>query len=125
MVHVGLHNRNIPQKVDLQNKKNKKYTLPSVQRGHSAQLALPSVKRGALGKEDSLSSARTWLSAKITAVSFRRRLTALCRALPFTECLSLDKDVFAESPALGKRGRYQEQDFAEYPTKNTRQSAKH
>jgi hypothetical protein len=31
----------------------------------------------------------------------------------------------AESPALGKCGRYREQDFAECPTKNTRQSAEH
>jgi hypothetical protein len=31
----------------------------------------------------------------------------------------------AESPALGKRDRYREQDFAECPTKSTRQSAEH
>jgi hypothetical protein len=31
----------------------------------------------------------------------------------------------AESPALGKRDCYQEHDFAECPTKNTRQSAEH
>jgi hypothetical protein len=58
--------------------------------------ALPSVERGALDKEDSWPSARTWLSAKITAVSFRRRLMPLCRALPFVECLALDKDIFTK-----------------------------
>jgi hypothetical protein len=31
----------------------------------------------------------------------------------------------AESPALGKRGRYREQDFAECPIESTRQSAEH
>jgi hypothetical protein len=115
--------------------------LPSVQGRHSAKLALPSVKRGALDKEASLSSARTRLSAKITTVSFRRQLTALCRALPFAECLALGKDVFTEcfpvprvllsvnmivtesrtlpSVALDKDF------FAKCPTKNTRQSTEH
>jgi hypothetical protein len=65
-------------------------------------------------------------SAKIIAVSCRRLLTVLCRVQLFTEC----KDFFAvylcaESLALGKHGHYREQDFAECPTKNTRQSAKH
>jgi hypothetical protein len=69
--------------------------LPSVQGRHSVKLALPSVKRGALGKEASLSSARTRLSANITAASFRRRLTALCRVLSLAEYLALGKDVFA------------------------------
>jgi hypothetical protein len=77
-------------------RKNKKCNLPSVQLRHSAKLALPSVKRGALGKEDSLLSGRTWLSAKVTAVSFRRRLTALCRELHFAECFALGKEIFAE-----------------------------
>jgi hypothetical protein len=36
------------------------------------------------------------LSAKITTVSYRRLLMALCRALPFAECLALGKDFFAE-----------------------------
>ena len=31
----------------------------------------------------------------------------------------------AESPALGKRGHYREQDFAECLTKSTRQSVEH
>jgi hypothetical protein len=96
---------------------------------------------GALGKQDSLSSARTWLSEKITAVSFTRRLTTICLAPPFAECLALGKEIFAEcipvvrvllsanavvtesrtlpSAALGKDF------FAECPTKNTRQSAEH
>jgi hypothetical protein len=77
--------------------------------------------RKALGKEDSLSSARTRLSAKITAVSFRRPLTVLCREPLFAECRALGKEIFAEctadSPTLGKRRRYREQDFAEYGTR--------
>ena len=71
--------------------------------------------RKALGKEDSLSSARTRLSAKITAVSFRRPLTVLCREPLFAECPALGKEIFpectADSPTLGKRRRYQEQNF--------------
>jgi hypothetical protein len=53
-------------------------------------------RTGALGKEDPLPSARTRLSAKIRVVSFRRRLTAICRVLPFAEYLALSKNVFAE-----------------------------
>jgi hypothetical protein len=74
-------------------------------------------------------------SAKITTVSYRRLLTALCRASLFAECLALDKVVFTEclsvsrillsvnmvvtesstlpSATLGKEG------FAECPTKDT------
>jgi hypothetical protein len=70
--------------------------LPSAQESHSANPVLPSVKREALGKEDSLPSARFRLSVKVTAVSFRRRLAALCREPPFAECLALGKDFFAE-----------------------------
>jgi hypothetical protein len=50
-------------------------------------------------------------------VSYRRSLVAHCRAPPFAECLALDKDFFAESPALGKRSRYREKDFAECGTR--------
>jgi hypothetical protein len=35
-------------------------------------------------------------SAKITTVSYRRLLTAVCRASSFAECLALDKEIFAE-----------------------------
>jgi hypothetical protein len=49
-----------------------------------------------LGKEASLPRAKTRLSAKIMAVSYRRLLMALCRAPPFVECLALGKDFFAE-----------------------------
>jgi hypothetical protein len=48
---------------------------------------------GAFGKEDSLTSARTWLSAKVTIVSSRQRLTALCREPPFAECYALGKEI--------------------------------
>jgi hypothetical protein len=60
-------------------------------------------------------------NSKITAVSFTRRLTAVCRVSSFAECLALGKEMYsyAESPALGKRHRYREQDFVECPTKNT------
>jgi hypothetical protein len=34
--------------------------------------------------------------AKLTAISYRRLLTALCRAPSFAECLVLSKDIFAE-----------------------------
>jgi hypothetical protein len=43
----------------------------------------------------SLSSANFWRSANLTAVSYRRLLTALGRAPPFAECLALGKDIFA------------------------------
>jgi hypothetical protein len=98
MVHVGLHSvGTYHKKFGWENKKN----------------TLPSVRRRTLGKEACLPSAKTRHSAKITAISFRRLLTALCRALSFAECLALGKDFCAESPALGKRGRYREQYFAE------------
>jgi hypothetical protein len=54
------------------------------------------VRRLTLGKEASLPSANSRHSAKITAVSYRRLLTALCRAPMFAECLALDKDFFVE-----------------------------
>jgi hypothetical protein len=120
--------------------KNKKYTLPSVQEWHSAKLALWSANWLTLGKEASLPSANFRRSAKLTAVGYRRLLTALGRAPPFVECLALGKDIFAEcfsvprvllsvntivtesktlpSAALGKGF------FVECPTKSTRQSAR-
>jgi hypothetical protein len=52
--------------------------------------------RGTLGKEASLPSAKARRLTKITAVSYRRLLTALCRAPPFAECLALGEVVFAE-----------------------------
>jgi hypothetical protein len=48
-------------------------------------------KRGALDKEDSLPSARTRRSAKITAVSFTRRLTVVCWAPSFVECIPVPR----------------------------------
>jgi hypothetical protein len=83
---------NIPQKVWSGKEKNKKYILPSVQKWHSAKHVVPSVSRLIA----SLSSANVRRSAKITAVSYRRLLTALCRASPFAECLILGKDFFAK-----------------------------
>jgi hypothetical protein len=53
-----------------------------------------------LGKVSSLRSANVWRLAKITVVSYRRLLTALCRASPFAECLTLDKDVFVECMSM-------------------------
>lgn len=49
-----------------------------------------------LDKEATLLSAKVRHSVKITAVSYRRLLTALYRASLFAECLTLDKYVFAE-----------------------------
>jgi hypothetical protein len=88
-----------------------------------------------------LLSVNTWRSTKITVVSYRWLLTDLCRASPFTERLTLGKEVFAEclsmssvllsvnvvvtesvtlpSAVLGKEF------FVEYPTKNTQQNAEH
>jgi hypothetical protein len=121
--------------------KIKIYTLSSVQEWHSAKRIVPSVRRKTLDKEASLPSAKAWCSAKITVVSYRRLLTALCRALPFTECSTLGKDFFAEcismprvllsvneiatksrtlpSAALGKDF------FVECPIESTRQNIEH
>jgi hypothetical protein len=63
---------------------------------HSAKHVLPSVSCLTLGKEASLPSANARRSAKITAVSYRWLLTALCRGPPFAECLALGKDFFVE-----------------------------
>jgi hypothetical protein len=110
MIHVSLHSVGIyHKKFGWQNKKTKIY--------------FTECPTGALGKKDSLPSTRTRLSAKITAVSFRRRLTTLCRAPQFAECVSTRQRCLcrvyscAKSPALGKRGRYREQDFAECGTR--------
>jgi hypothetical protein len=81
-----------------------------------AKHALPSFSRLTLGKEASLLSAKARRSVKITAVSYRRLLTALCRAPPFAKCLALGKGFFAESPTLGKHGHYRELEFTECPT---------
>jgi hypothetical protein len=115
--------------------------LSSLQDRHSAKHTLMSVKLETLGKVGSLPSAKARHSVKLTAVSYRRLLTALCRASPFTECSALGKAVFAEclpvqrillsinvvvinsrtlpSVTLGKEF------FAKCPTKSTRQSAQH
>jgi hypothetical protein len=80
------------------------------------------VSRLTLGKEASLPSVNSRCSAKITTVSYRRLLTVICRASLFDECLALGKDLYlcTESPALGKRARYREQDFAECSTRQRR-----
>jgi hypothetical protein len=70
--------------------------MSSVQGRHSAKHSLPSVGRTTLDKVASLPSINAWRSTKIMAVSYRRLLTALCRASPFAECLTLGKEVFAE-----------------------------
>jgi hypothetical protein len=64
--------------------------------GHSTKYGLPSVELEALDKVAALSSAKSRLSAKIMVVSYKRLLTALCRASAFAECLVLGKEVFAE-----------------------------
>jgi hypothetical protein len=83
MVHVGLHSVGTYHKKLVGKRKKLKYTLLSV-------------SRLTLAKEASLSSANTRRSAKITVISYRRTLTALCRAPPFAECLTLGKDFFTE-----------------------------
>jgi hypothetical protein len=95
----------------------------------------------ALGKAYSVEcqTGGTQLLAKITAVSFRRQLTTLCRALPFVECLG--KYFFAECISLPRvllsvnaivtesrtlpRAALSKDFFVECPTKNIRQSASH
>jgi hypothetical protein len=65
----------------------KKYTLPSVQKRHSAKLSLPSASWWTLGKEVSLPSAHAWRSAKTLSPVFAERLSVgtqqrgLCRVL--------------------------------------------
>jgi hypothetical protein len=87
MVHVGLHS------VETYHKKfgkvNKKYFVEC--------------PAAALGKEDSLPSARTRLSAKVTAVSFRRRLTALCREPPFAECILVPRVLLSANVVVTER----------------------
>jgi hypothetical protein len=100
---------------------------------------LPSVSLERLSKVASLSRVKARLSAKVTIIIYRRLLRALSRASPFSECLTLDKAVFAEclpvprvllsvkvvvtesvtlpSVALDKEF------FAECPTESTRQIA--
>jgi hypothetical protein len=85
-----------------------------------------SLRFEALGKVAYLSSAKVRRSTNITTVSYRRLLTVLCRAPSFVKCLTLNKvSSYAESPALGKRGRYREEDFTEFecPIENTRQKS--
>jgi hypothetical protein len=50
---------------------------------------------------------------------------AICRVFGTRQRFLCRVYLCAESPALGKRGRYREQDFAECPTKSPRQSAEH
>jgi hypothetical protein len=100
---------------------------------------LPSVGLATLDKVASLRSAKVWRSAKLLVVGYRLLLMALCRASPFVERLTLDKEVFVEylfmpsfllsvnmvvtknttvlSASTGKDF------FTECPTKNTRQRA--
>jgi hypothetical protein len=55
MVHVDLHSvGTYHKKFGWEKKKNKKHTLPSVQRRHSAKLSLPSASLTALGKNNKL-----------------------------------------------------------------------
>jgi hypothetical protein len=90
-------------------------------------------------------SANSRRSVKITVVSYRRLLAALCRESLFAECLAVGKDFFVEcislpsvllsvnvlvtesrslpSAALGKD--FFADFFAECPIKSTRQSAEH
>jgi hypothetical protein len=94
-----------------------------------------------LGKIASLSSAKARRSAKITEVSYRRLLMALCRVLPFAECLALGKAVFAECHYVSSvlllinvvviesgtlpNAALDKFFFVECPTKNIRQRTEH
>jgi hypothetical protein len=117
MVHVGLHSvGTYHKKFGWQNKKNK-YILCRVSRITLGTVCSVECQTGALGKEASLTSARTRLSTKITVVSFRRLPSAAFHRVFGTRQRFLCRVYFcAESPALGKRGRYREQDFTECST---------
>jgi hypothetical protein len=118
-----------------------KYTLLSVQGWHSANHGLPSVRLETLGKVASLPSAKAWHSAKITIISYKWLLMALCQVLLLAECLALGKAVIVvclpvprvlllvnmvviESrtlPSAALRKYF----FVECPTKSTQQSVEH
>jgi hypothetical protein len=111
--------------------------LPSVQEWHSAKCTVSSIRQLcrvsykntrqrslftecqslALGKDN---DRQLWtatdgpLSSAVVRRVFGTQQRFLCRVY-----------FCAESPALGKHGRYREQDFTECPTKSTRQSAEH
>jgi hypothetical protein len=99
------------------------------------------VRPGTLDKKTSLSSVKARRSTKITAVSYRRLLTTLCRAPPFAECLALGKVFFAECLSVPRvllsvnvvitesrnlpSAALDKEVFAECPTESTRQSVVH
>jgi hypothetical protein len=56
---------------------------------------------------------------KITTVSYKRLLTALCRGSLFAECLALDKGFFVECLSMSRVL------LSVNPTKSTWQSSKH
>jgi hypothetical protein len=106
MVHVCLHSVGIyHKKFGWQNKKIKIYFVEC--------------PTAALDKACSAEcqTGGTRLSAKVTAVSFRRRLMALCRVFRTRQRNLCRVYSCAESPALGKHCRYREQDFAECGTR--------
>jgi hypothetical protein len=96
MEHVSLHSVGTYHK-NLDGKRKKiKYTLSSAHGWHSTKHDLSSIRFEALGKVASLPSAKARCSAKITVVSYRLLLTALCQASLFAECLALGKTFFVE-----------------------------
>jgi hypothetical protein len=107
MVHVGLHSvGTYHKKFGWENKKNKN-VLCRVSRNDTRQRSLCRVSASlTLGKEASLPSANARPSAKVNGRQLWMALLALCRVY---SC--------AESPMLGKRARYWEQDFAECGTR--------
>jgi hypothetical protein len=96
MVDVGLHSvGTYYKKFGWKNKKIKIYFAKCPRRALGKPYSTKCQTVGTRQKEPLL-SARTRLSAKITAVSFTRRLATVCRAPPFAECLILGKEIFAE-----------------------------
>jgi hypothetical protein len=91
--------------------------LPSLQGKHSAKHSLSRARLETLGKVASLPSVEARRSAKITAVSYRWMLTVLCRVFDTPQNCLCRVSSCAESSALGKRGRYREQNFAECDTR--------
>jgi hypothetical protein len=118
--HVGLHSvRTNHKKFGWKKEKNENKLCRESKQG-TRQSMLCRVSTGpTLDNIPSLSSVSAYCSAKVTAVSYRWLLTVLYRASPFTECLTLGKEVLAKCVTLGKGCRYRESSFAEGGTRQS------
>jgi hypothetical protein len=91
MEHVSLHSvATNHKKFGWEKKKNILCRVSKI------DTTLQSVRPETLGKVASLPNAKARCSVKVTIVSYRRLLMALCRASLFAEYLVLGKAVFAK-----------------------------